>query len=129
MTYAGDRTPRRPKPLEPQHGTRQPLHGVMVLLHDVIEIFRVTDDNRGFVKLVVAFDRRGVAATLIDRDFLWQSLMRMALRGKSCDTTRRALRGSLLSPGLGERFHRVLLLVTVYPAAGSTLMKEVLLRP
>ena len=38
--YAGDRTPCRPEGLEAEHGTRQPFHGSMVLLHDIIEIFR-----------------------------------------------------------------------------------------
>ena len=36
--YAGNRTPRRPERLEAEHGTRQPFHGAMVLLYEVIKI-------------------------------------------------------------------------------------------
>ena len=72
--YAGDRTPRRPKGLEAEHRTRQPFHGSMVLLHDIIEILGVADDNGGLVRLVVVRNRCRVAPTLIDGDFLRQSL-------------------------------------------------------
>ena len=72
--YSGDRTPGGPKGFEAQHGTRESFHGAMVLLHEVIQIFRVADDNRRLVNLVVISDRGRVAATLINRDFLWQSL-------------------------------------------------------
>jgi hypothetical protein len=41
--YSGDRTPGGPKGLEAEHGTRQPFHCPMVLLDDVIEIFRVAE--------------------------------------------------------------------------------------
>ena len=51
--YAGDRTARRPKRLEAEHRTREPFHCSMILLHDIIEIFRVADDNGGLVRLVV----------------------------------------------------------------------------
>src|SRR5688572_1168863 len=43
--YAGDRTPRRPEGLEAEQGTREPFHRSMVLLHEVIEIFRVANDE------------------------------------------------------------------------------------
>jgi hypothetical protein len=46
----------------------------MILLHNLIEVFGVTNDNRGFVHLIVALDRRRVAATLIYGDFLRQPL-------------------------------------------------------
>ena len=46
----------------------------MILLHDIIEVFGVADNDGGLVNLVVVFDRRRVAATLIDGDFLRQSL-------------------------------------------------------
>ena len=72
--YAGDRTPRCPEGLEAKHGTRESFHGAMVLLYEVIEIFRVADDNRRLVNLVVMSDRGRVATTLIDGDFLRQSL-------------------------------------------------------
>jgi hypothetical protein len=69
-----DGTTRRPKRLEAEHRTRQPFHGAMVLLHEVIEIFRVADDTRGLVRLVVMRNRRRVAATLIDGNLLRQPL-------------------------------------------------------
>ena len=46
----------------------------MILLHEVIEIFRVADDNSRLVNLVVVRDRCRVATTLIDGDLLRQSL-------------------------------------------------------
>ena len=72
--YTGDRTPRCPEGLEAEHGTRQPFHGSLVLLHEAIEIFRVADDNRGLVRLVIVLNRCRVAPTLIDGDFLRQPL-------------------------------------------------------
>jgi len=60
--------------LEAEHETSDPFHGAMVLLHEVIEIFRVADDNRDLVHPLIGCNRRRVAATLIDRDFLRQSL-------------------------------------------------------
>ena len=68
--YAGNRTPSGPKGFEAEHGTRQPFHGAMILFHEVIEIFRVANDNRGLVRRVVVRDRSCIAATLIDGDFL-----------------------------------------------------------
>ena len=72
--YPRDRTPRRPKGLEPQHRTCESLPRSMVLLHEVIYIFRVTDDNGGLVRLVEVLDRHRVAATLVNGDLLGQSL-------------------------------------------------------
>ena len=72
--YAGDGTPRRPKGFETQHRTREPFHGSVVLLDEIIEIFGVANNNGGLMRRVVVFDRRGVAATLIDGDFLRESL-------------------------------------------------------
>ena len=43
--YAADRTPCRPEGLEAEQGTREPFHRSMVLLPDVIEIFRVANDE------------------------------------------------------------------------------------
>ena len=72
--YSSDRTPRRPKRLEPQHRPRASFHCAMVLLHDVIQIFGVASDDGGLVRAVVARDRCGVAPTLINGDFLRQPL-------------------------------------------------------
>jgi hypothetical protein len=72
--YAGDRTPGGPKGFEAEHGTRESFHCAMVLLHEVIEIFRVADDNRCLMSLVVVPDRGRVAATLIDGDLLGEPL-------------------------------------------------------
>ena len=72
--YTSNLTPGRPKGLEAERRTRQPFHRSMILLYDIIEIFRVADDNRGLVRRVVVLNRCRVAPTLIDRDFLRQSL-------------------------------------------------------
>jgi hypothetical protein len=50
--HAGDRTARRPKGLEPEHGTREPFHRAMILLDDIIEVFTVPNDNSGLVRLL-----------------------------------------------------------------------------
>ena len=70
----GNRTPRRPKGLETQHGARPPFHCAMILLYNIIEIFRVADNNGCLMSLVVVLNRCRVAPTLIDGDFLRQSL-------------------------------------------------------
>jgi hypothetical protein len=46
----------------------------MVLFNDVIQIFGVPDGNNGLMCLVVVLNGRRIGPTLIDRDFLWQSL-------------------------------------------------------
>jgi hypothetical protein len=68
--YAGDRTPGRPKGLEPEHGTREAFHCAMILLYDIIEVFTAPNDNGGLVRVVVVRNRCRVAPTLIDGDFL-----------------------------------------------------------
>ena len=70
-----DGTPRTPERFEAEHRSHYPLYGSMILLHDIIEVFGVADNDGGLVNLVVVFDRRRVAATLIDGDFLRQSLI------------------------------------------------------
>src|SRR5262245_35246737 len=72
--YASDRTASRPKRLEAQHGTSKPFHCPMVLLHKIIEIRGVADSDSRLVNLVVARNSCGIRATLIDGDFLRQSL-------------------------------------------------------
>jgi hypothetical protein len=72
--YAGNRTARRPKRLKPKHRARESFHCAVVLFHNIIKIFGVADHNGGLVRLVVVCDRGCVAATLIDGDFLRQSL-------------------------------------------------------
>ena len=46
----------------------------MVLLHEVIEICGVADDDGRLVSLVVPLDRGCVRATLVDRELLWEPL-------------------------------------------------------
>src|SRR5215813_12275989 len=71
---ASDGTARSPERFEPEHRSHHTLYGPMILLHDIIEIFRLPNDNGYLVHSVVARDRRRVAPTLIDRDLLWKSL-------------------------------------------------------
>ena len=42
----------------------------MILLHDIIEIFHLSDDNAGAVLLVIAFDRAFIGVTAVNRDRL-----------------------------------------------------------
>ena len=72
--YSSDRTARRPKRLEPQHRPRESFHCSMVLLHDIIEILTVADNDGRLLSCIVVRNRCRVRTTLIDRDFLWQSL-------------------------------------------------------
>ena len=58
------------KRLEPQHGTGDPLDGSMVLFHNIIQIFHLTDDDAGAVLLIVTLDGRLVGRTPIDGDLL-----------------------------------------------------------
>ena len=46
----------------------------MILFNEIVEIFTLADEDRGFVRLVVALDSRRVTAALIDRDLLGKSL-------------------------------------------------------
>jgi hypothetical protein len=69
-----NRTAGRPKGLEAEHRMREPFHRAMVLLHDIIELLGVPDDNGGLVRLVVVRNRRRVAATLINSDLLGDPL-------------------------------------------------------
>jgi hypothetical protein len=71
---AHNRTPRRPERLEAEHRTRNPFHGSMILFHNIIEIFRMADNDGRLMSLVVVRNRRRVGPTLIDSDFLRQSL-------------------------------------------------------
>src|SRR6266850_839319 len=70
----GQRALGRFKRLEPQHGTGDPLHAAMVLLHQIIEIVHLTDDDRGPVLRVVASDGRGIGLAPINRDRLWHAM-------------------------------------------------------
>ena len=70
----GDGATRCPKRLEVQHGMRNAFDRSMVLLHEVIEIFGVANDDGPLVDLIVVRDRGGVATTSVDRDFLRQPL-------------------------------------------------------
>jgi hypothetical protein len=40
----------------------------MILLHDIIEILGLTDDDRGAVLLVIALDRRFIRRTPVNGD-------------------------------------------------------------
>src|SRR5262245_13228855 len=59
--HASERTAGRPNGLEPEHGPREPFHCSVVLLHDVIQIFGVPDNNGRLVQSVAALNGGGVA--------------------------------------------------------------------
>jgi hypothetical protein len=72
--HAGNRTAGRPKGFETQPGAREPLHCSMILLHNIIEIFRVTDTEGRLLSFIVVLNGCRIRATLIDGDFLRQPL-------------------------------------------------------
>jgi hypothetical protein len=47
---AGNRTPGGPKGFEAEHRPREPFHGAMVLLDDIIEVFTAPNDNGRLVR-------------------------------------------------------------------------------
>ena len=78
-----NRIARGPEGVESQHGASDPFHRSVVLLYDIIKILRVTDNDRGLVCFVVACDRCRVAAALVNRDLLGESLGAKSLAEKS----------------------------------------------
>ena len=75
-----DFTPRnrpagRPQRFEAEHGMREAFDRSMVLLHEVVEIFGVANNDGRLVSLVVVQDCCGVAGTLVDRELLRQPLV------------------------------------------------------
>jgi len=71
---ASNRTARRPKRLETEHGTSDSFHRSMVLLYKVIEILGVTNNDGLLLRRVVVRNRRRIRTTLIDGDLLRESL-------------------------------------------------------
>ena len=69
-----NRTARRPKRFEAEHGMREAFDRSMVLLHKVVKIFGVANDDGRLMDLVVVVNRGGVAPTLINCNFLRQPL-------------------------------------------------------
>ena len=57
-----------------QHGPCHPLDGSMILLHDVVEVFHLTDDDGGAVGLVVALDSGFIGVAAVNRNFLGDPL-------------------------------------------------------
>ena len=54
---ARNRTPGTPERFKAKPRTYEPLHCAVIVFHEVREIFRVTNDKRGRVRLVVMHDR------------------------------------------------------------------------
>lgn len=57
--------------LEAQPRPRDALHGAMLVFHDIVEIFALTDEERCPVFLVVTFHRRFVGGAPVNRELLW----------------------------------------------------------
>lgn len=51
-SYAGDRTPSGPEPLEPQRRPCDSFHRSMIVLHNIIEILRLAKDQRRLLQAV-----------------------------------------------------------------------------
>jgi hypothetical protein len=47
----------------------------MVLFHQIIQVLDLTDLNGGTRLLLECIQGRGVGATLIDRDFVWKTVL------------------------------------------------------
>jgi len=62
------------KRFEPQHGPCHPLYTSMILLHDVVEVFHLPDDDVGAVCLVVALDGGFIGVTAVDGDRLGETV-------------------------------------------------------
>ena len=71
---SGNRTSGGPKGFEAEHGTHEPFHGAMVLLHEIIEILGVANDDSRLVRLIVVRYCCRVRTTFIDGDFLREPL-------------------------------------------------------
>jgi hypothetical protein len=65
----------RAKGFEPQRRPRHPLYRAMVLFDDVVQIFPSPDFDIRLVVRIVALDRRGVGAALIDCDLLRRAVL------------------------------------------------------
>ena len=75
----------------------------MILFNDVVEIFDLADLDIGIVVDVVAYDRRRVGTTFVDRDLLGNPLRPMALRRKRSAALRSRLavkKKSTVAPAL-----------------------------
>ena len=81
---ASNRTARRPKRFETQHGMRDTFDRSMVLLHEVVEIFRVAEDDSRLVGPIVALDRCAVRTTLVDGDLPREPLVSNSLTQEGC---------------------------------------------
>ena len=79
---AGKGLLRRLKGLETEHRPSQPLHGSMVLFHHMIEIFHLTDDDRGAVLGMKAPNGGSIRLTAVDGDRLRHAMAANGLREK-----------------------------------------------
>ena len=79
----GQRALGRFKRLEPQHGTGDPPHTAMVLLHQIIQILDLPADDLGAVYLVVAFDGGVIGLAAIDGNRLGDAVSTDGLRQKA----------------------------------------------
>lgn len=81
-------TAGRPQGLEPQYRPRQPFHGPMVLLHEIIEILALADGDPGVVGPIVPLNR-GVLLPLWSMViFSGSPWVRIALRKKAAAAAR-----------------------------------------
>src|SRR5262244_2955904 len=64
----------RRKRLEPQHRPGHPLDSSMILLHDIVEIFHLTDGDGRTVFLVIAFDGSFIGVTAVNGNGLRKTI-------------------------------------------------------
>lgn len=63
---SGQKNPGTAKSFEPQHGPRSSLDRAMILLHEIVEIFGLTDLDRRFAIGIDGFDCGEIGATFVD---------------------------------------------------------------
>ena len=92
-----DDVSRRLKGLESQHRPRQPFHGPMIVLHNMIEIHAVADGDPGMVDPVGSLNRGRGAPTLVNRNGLWASVMTNRLAQECGSLNKKSTVGPALS--------------------------------
>jgi hypothetical protein len=68
--YTNQRVPGCRTRLEPEHGTRDPLHASMVLCDNIMKVFDLADRDGSAMLMVVTLDGGFIGVTAVNRDRL-----------------------------------------------------------
>jgi hypothetical protein len=91
---------------EPQHGPCHPFDCAMILLHHVVEVFHLTDDDIGAVFLVVALDRGFIGVAAVNGNRLGKPVAAARLLQKPPRGLFIPMRGEQNVTGLAVFVHR-----------------------